>query len=152
MEFSYLLSPVGMIQITAIDDAIVDISFVEKEKAQGSNSSILRQATTELSEYLIGKRKNFTFKMAPKGTPFQQKVWQQLLEIPYGKTTSYQEIAERVGSPKAVRAVGAANGKNPIGIVVPCHRVIGKNGKLTGYAGGLDRKLWLLELEQSIKT
>lgn len=150
MEFSYLYCPVGLIQITAEEDAVADISFIEPlAKQVESHSNILKEATEQLNEYLEGKRKNFSFKMSPKGTDFQKKVWQQLLAIPYGETTSYQEIAERVGSPKAVRAVGAANGKNPIGIVVPCHRVIGKNGKLTGYAGGLDRKLWLLQLEQS---
>jgi methylated-DNA-[protein]-cysteine S-methyltransferase len=101
----------------------------------------------ELSEYFAGKRRTFTIPLAPKGTPFQLAVWNALLEIPYGATTSYSELAFRIGKPSAVRAVGAANGANPIPVIIPCHRVIGANGSLTGYGGGIERKQWLLALE-----
>lgn len=103
--------------------------------------------TRELSEYFAGKRRGFTFELAPKGTPFQLAVWNELLRIPYGSTISYAELARRIGRPSAVRAVGAANGANPIPVIIPCHRVIGANGTLTGYGGGLERKQWLLALE-----
>ena len=101
----------------------------------------------ELAEYFTGKRKAFTFPLAPKGTEFQLAVWNALLEIPYGDTTTYGELARRIGRPNAVRAVGAANGANPIPVIIPCHRVIGSNGTLTGYGGGIERKQWLLALE-----
>ena len=102
---------------------------------------------TELGEYFDGNRKAFDVPLDPQGTEFQQQVWQALLEIPYGQMASYAEVASAINKPKAVRAVGAANGRNPISILVPCHRVIGSNGSLTGYAGGLPRKQWLLQLE-----
>lgn len=104
-------------------------------------------ARRQLSEYFAGRRRRFELHLAPRGTPFQQRVWSALLEIPFGTTCSYSEIAARIGRPTAVRAVGAANGRNPIAIVVPCHRVIGRSGALTGYAGGLDTKRRLLEHE-----
>jgi methylated-DNA-[protein]-cysteine S-methyltransferase len=101
----------------------------------------------QLQEYFSGKRQAFTFPLAPRGTPFQLAVWNALLEIPYGDTISYAELARRIGKPSAVRAVGAANGANPIPVIIPCHRVIGSNGTLTGYGGGIERKQWLLALE-----
>jgi methylated-DNA-[protein]-cysteine S-methyltransferase len=101
----------------------------------------------QLHEYFSGKRKTFTFPLAPRGTEFQLAVWNALLEIPYGDTTTYAELARRIGRPSAVRAVGAANGANPIPVIIPCHRVIGSNGTLTGYGGGIERKQWLLALE-----
>ena len=103
--------------------------------------------TTQITEYFSGKRKTFTFPLNPKGTPFQLAVWNALLEIPYGDTITYAELAARIGKPSAVRAVGAANGANPIPVIIPCHRVIGSNGTLTGYGGGIERKQWLLALE-----
>ena len=109
---------------------------------------VLKKCVKELDEYFAGKRKHFSVRLERRGTDFQKKVWTALEKIPFGKTCSYEDIAIAVGSPKAVRAVGLANGKNPHWIVVPCHRVIGKNKQLTGYAGGLDRKKWLLEHEQ----
>lgn len=109
--------------------------------------SVLQLTMTQLTEYFSGRRKDFDLPLAASGTAFQQSVWQALREIPFGQTASYLDLAQSIKNPKAVRAVGSANGKNPISIVVPCHRVIGTNGKLTGYAGGLDRKLWLLEHE-----
>ena len=107
----------------------------------------LEDLSTQLGEYFSGKRKTFDYPLAPKGTEFQLAVWNALLEIPYGDTTTYAELARRIGRPSAVRAVGAANGANPIPIVVPCHRIIGTSGTLVGYGGGLDRKRWLLEHE-----
>ncbi len=109
---------------------------------------ILTQAVTQLGEYFSGQRNEFELPLAATGTAFQNKVWRALMTIPYGETWSYQDLADAIGSPKAVRAVGMANGKNPISVVVPCHRVIGKSGKLTGYAGGVERKQRLLALEQ----
>ncbi len=108
-------------------------------------------AVEQLMEYFSGQRKEFHLKLNPQGTEFQKKVWQALLNIPYGKTTSYMELSKTLGDPLAIRAVAAANGKNPLWIIIPCHRVIGSNGNLTGYAGGLWRKKWLLEHEQQEK-
>jgi methylated-DNA-[protein]-cysteine S-methyltransferase len=105
----------------------------------------------QLNEYFEGSRKHFDLKLNPEGTDFQKKVWKQLEQIPYGKTLSYLELSEQLGNVKAIRAVANANGKNPLWIVVPCHRVIGSNGSLTGYAGGLHRKQWLLEHESPYK-
>jgi len=107
----------------------------------------LREVIRQLHAYFLGKLESFDVELAPEGTPFQQRVWKELLKIPYGETISYGELSRRIGNPNASRAVGLANGSNPIGIVVPCHRVIGANGTLTGYGGGLPRKKWLLEHE-----
>lgn len=125
---------------------IVGILFQRPEGEEGE-TPLLLLAEKEIREYLAGKRKEFTFPIQSKGTDFQKRVWSALLEIPYGKTQSYGEIAEKIQSPKACRAVGGANNKNPLSIVVPCHRVIGKNGSLVGYGGGLDWKKRLLSLE-----
>ncbi len=125
------------INVVEENGAIVEISFGE-----GTSHK-------QLDEYFAGKRKTFDLRLNPKGTPFQKKVWAALCEIPYGKTASYKEIAQAVGNPDAARAVGMACNKNPIAIVIPCHRVVGSNGALTGYASGLDRKKQLLEFEQS---
>ena len=111
-------------------------------------TALILECKKQLDEYFAGERKTFDLPLSPKGTEFQQKVWQALMEIPYGETRTYGEIAERVGNPKASRAVGMANNKNPIGILIPCHRVVGVNGKLVGYAGGMEKKEWLLELEK----
>ncbi|HEV7239550.1 MAG TPA: methylated-DNA--[protein]-cysteine S-methyltransferase [Thermoanaerobaculia bacterium] len=117
------------------------------ESSSSSKTRSLDDLTTQLTEYFSAKRKTFTFPLAPRGTPFQLAVWNALLEIPYGDTISYAELARRIGRPSAVRAVGAANGANPIPVIIPCHRVIGSNGTLTGYGGGIERKQWLLALE-----
>lgn len=121
------------------------LSAVQKDGRQDEGP--FREAIQQLSEYFAGERQTFTLPCRATGTAFQKNVWKALTEIPYGQTASYRDIAERIESPKAVRAVGLANGRNPIGIIVPCHRVIGANGKLTGYAGGLPRKQWLLAHE-----
>lgn len=153
--FKEISSPVGKLKLVANDEALVAILW-EKEKLgrvrlnemeMSDKHSILIKTENQLNEYFSGKRKVFDLPLCPIGTTFQQIVWDELRQIPFGETRSYGELALKMGSPKASRAVGAANGKNPISIVVPCHRVIGKNGKLTGFAGGLGIKDILLKLE-----
>ena len=148
MTYTYK-SPVGKLEIKDNGKAITKISFGGEEKNNAcSPSPLIKQAITQLEEYFDGKRQAFDLPISLSGTDFQKKVWKALCEIPYGKTQSYIEIAAKIGNPKAYRAVGTANNKNPIVIVIPCHRVIGKNGDLTGYAGGIDKKLLLIKLEQ----
>nr|WP_156489057.1 methylated-DNA--[protein]-cysteine S-methyltransferase [Marinomonas gallaica] len=148
MYNQYLQSPCGLIHIQATEEGITSIRFVEASGAHTSNPSELTiEACRQLDAYFAGQLTVFDLPLAAQGTPFQQSVWQALCAIPFGETRSYKEIANAIDNPKGVRAVGLANGKNPISIVVPCHRVIGSNGKLTGYAGGLERKAVLLELE-----
>lgn len=127
------------------------ISVVSTDGCQCAKTPVIIDAVKQLTEFLDRQRKTFNVKLALKGTTFQKKVWLELLKIPYGKTVSYQDIAVAIGNPKACRAVGMANNKNPIPIFIPCHRVIGKNGCLIGYAGGLDLKKSLLEIEQIIQ-
>ena len=134
--------------MTASDHGITSIYFVDEVKQPNPNS-LTEKAKNQLSAYFAGEPVTFDLPLLPTGTAFQQQVWQQLCKIPYGETCSYGDLASDLNNPKAVRAVGAANGKNPISIIVPCHRVIGANGTLTGYAGGLDRKAWLLNLENA---
>ena len=116
-------------------------------ESSSSKTRRLDDLSTQLHDYFSGKRKTFDYPLAPKGTPFQLAVWNALLQIPYGDTITYAELARRIGKPSAIRAVGAANGANPIPVIIPCHRVIGSNGTLTGYGGGIERKQWLLALE-----
>lgn len=148
-------SPLGEMTLQANDEGILGIWFTTQTTRpddlgqEDANHPVLGLALTQLDEYFSGKRTQFDLPIAAKGTAFQMQVWQALTTIPYGETWSYQELANAIGNPKAVRAVGLANGKNPVSIVVPCHRVIGKNGKLTGYAGGIERKRWLLERESN---
>lgn len=151
-KYAYYACPYGWVEIGYEDGAITRISSV-KEQGQGANQEGVRselsdRAFAQLSEYFEGKRKVFDLPLKLNGTKFQIAVWNALLDIPYGETRSYQQIASAVGSPKACRAVGMANRNNPIWIVVPCHRVIGADGSLTGYAGGVEMKRSLLELEQ----
>lgn len=144
-------TPAGSVSIVENNNAVTHISYDCKkltETAVEMKTPLIEKAFQQLEEYFSGKRKVFDLPLAPKGTPFQQKVWAALQTIPYGETASYKEIAIKAGNPKACRAVGMANNKNPIAIVIPCHRVIGANGKLVGYAGGLDIKEKLLTLEQ----
>lgn len=147
-QYGYLQTPVGMLEICTLANAVASIYFCENPAFDDVETPLLAAAKAQLSEYIVGTRTAFDLPLQPKGTDFQQQVWQQLRQIPYGQTCSYSDIACALGDKNAVRAVGAANGKNPISIIVPCHRVIGKNGKLTGYAGGLSRKAWLLSLEK----
>jgi len=121
-------------------------------KRSSGSSQIVEATVAQLNEYFAGKRRAFDIPLAPSGTEFQRRVWQELLQIPYGESITYREQAERLGQPKAVRAVGAANGKNPIGIIIPCHRVIGSSGRLTGFAGGVELKAQLLTLEGILYT
>jgi len=144
----YCTSPLGLVQIEANDRGITAIKFVESEPTQLRTAKLTTQAKTQLVEYFAGERTQFDLPLAARGTDFQNRVWHALMSVQYAQVASYSDIANAIGNPKAVRAVGAANGKNPIAIVVPCHRIIGKNGTLTGYAGGLDKKQHLLALEQ----
>lgn len=143
-------SPVGALTILAGENGIQAIKFGkdEKIKSTGKASEMTRRAVKELEEYFQGKRKEFTVLCVPEGTDFQKRVWEALTRIPYGVTRTYKEIAVEIGNSRASRAVGMANHKNPVPIIIPCHRVIGSDGRLTGYAGGLGVKEFLLNLER----
>ncbi len=144
---------IGKIAIIENDNTIIGVETSDCMDARGINvseTSIIKEAAKQLNEYFDGSRKSFDLPLDPQGTEFQKKVWNALCSIPYGETRSYKQIAEQVGNPKAARAVGMANNKNPIMIFVPCHRVIGSNGKLVGYASGLDTKEKLLSLEKAL--
>ncbi len=152
---TYLKSPMGDIAIEGSDDGVTAIQFLDSS-APNIDSTIkipafLTATAIQLQEYFDKKRQDFDMPLDLHGTDFQKKVWQELLNIPYGKTVSYLHVALALGDRKAIRAVGTANGRNPVAIVVPCHRVIGSDGSLTGYASGLQRKKWLLDLEQPFK-
>lgn len=152
MESVIIKTPLGFTEVKGDTNGISKIHVLDENVELSTIiPNDLIEAVTQLQEYFIGKRTEFTFKLNPKGTEFQKKVWQELLQIPYGKTCSYLELSKKLGDVKAIRAVASANGKNPLWIVVPCHRVIGTDGSLTGYAGGLWRKKWLLEHENPIK-
>ena len=147
METAYIKTPLGIATIIGDENGISVISVSDEGEISSTIPTILQDAVSQLNAYFEGKRNDFDFKLNPKGTDFQQKVWKGLLEIPFGKTMSYMGLSKKLGDVKAIRAVASANGKNPLWIVVPCHRVIGTDGSLTGYAGGLWRKKWLLEHE-----
>jgi methylated-DNA-[protein]-cysteine S-methyltransferase len=146
----YYDSPTGMMKITALDDAITEITFVEERAQDETLTAAVEKCREELDEYFHRGRKFFSVELNLQGTVFQKKVWSELQTIPFGTTVSYEELAIRLGDIKAIRAVGLANGMNPVAVIVPCHRVIGKNGDLTGYAGGLQVKEWLLYHEGSL--
>lgn len=154
VAYTHFDSPVGTLLLVADAEGLREINFPKDgrtaapDAAWRENASVLREPICQLQEYFAGKREDFDLPLAPQGTPFQQQVWKQLCRIPYGETISYGELARRIGNPNASRAVGLANGSNPIPIIIPCHRVIGSNGKLTGYGGGLPIKEKLLALEQ----
>lgn len=147
MQTAFINSPLGITKIVGDENGISVISVLSEGEVSKTIPKELKGAVAQLKEYFDGKRIYFDFKLNPKGTDFQQKVWQELLNIPFGKTMSYLELSKKIGDVKAIRAVASANGKNPLWIVIPCHRVIGTDGSLTGYAGGLWRKKWLLEHE-----
>lgn len=148
MQKVYVKTPVGTCLIEGDENGISKIWVLDEDLQPSEHiPQELAQAVGEIDEYFAGNRKHFTFKMNLSGTDFQKKVWNALLEIPFGKTMSYNELAVKLGDIKAIRAVASANGKNPLWVAVPCHRVIGSDGSLTGYAGGLWRKKWLLEHE-----
>ncbi|MDN5513262.1 methylated-DNA--[protein]-cysteine S-methyltransferase [Acinetobacter sp.] len=156
LAFMEMASPVGTLKLVAHETALVAVLWENEnpkrvrlaELIEQVNHPILLETQKQLNEYFAGKRQQFDLPLDFEGTEFQQKVWQALLTIPFGETRSYRDIAEQVGNVKAVRAVGAANGKNPISIIAPCHRVVGANGKLVGFAGGLDNKDILLKIEK----
>jgi methylated-DNA-[protein]-cysteine S-methyltransferase len=145
-------SPLGDLQLYSDGSHVVKIGFPGEalEAAREGNDPVLEACAGQLAEYFRGDRRRFDLPLAPRGTDFQREVWRALADIPYGETRSYSEIARAIGRPRAVRAVGAANGRNPLPIVVPCHRVIGSDGSLTGFAGGLSAKTCLLELEGAL--
>ena len=156
LAFMEMTSPVGLLKLVANETALVAVLWENEnpkrvrlaELIEQTHHPILLETQKQLTEYFAGKRQQFDLPLDFEGTEFQQKVWQALLTIPFGETRSYRDIAEQIGNVKAVRAVGAANGKNPISIIAPCHRVVGANGKLVGFAGGLDNKDILLRLEK----
>jgi methylated-DNA-[protein]-cysteine S-methyltransferase len=153
--YTEMPSPLGTLLLTAEDGALTGVHFPGQKHdrprqphwQRADDHPVLASARAQLAEYFEGRRAAFDLPLAPRGTPFQQAVWQALLAVPFGATSTYGAIAAAIRRPSAVRAVGAAIGANPIGIVVPCHRIIGRDGSLTGYAGGLDRKAKLLALE-----
>lgn len=155
MKFCYLDSPIGRLLLAGDANALSLISFPSGKMAQQpqtgwqQDDSVFKAAKQQLSEYFAGERQQFDLALAPHGTSFQLQVLKALQAIPYGQTRSYAELARSIGRPKAVRAVGAANGRNPLPIVIPCHRVIGSNGSLTGFGGGLPAKQALLRLEKA---
>ena len=154
MNYQYLQSPLGTLRLVSNGKQLLCIEFegmhtTTPEDTEGQDA-VLKQCAAQLDEFFAGKRKTFDLPLAPQGTPFQQAVWQALKQIPYGELRSYRDIAEILNKPTATRAVGSANGRNPLPIVVPCHRVIGSDGSLTGFAGGLEAKKVLLRLDGSL--
>jgi len=155
--FADIQSPIGLIRLVAEDGALTHVDmettdgFATRDRGQPGTSPLLEAAARQLAEYFAGTRTTFDLPLRPAGTAFQQQAWRALRAIPFGQTRSYADQARAVGRPSATRAIGAANGRNPIAIIVPCHRVIGSDGSLTGYAGGEPAKRWLLEHEGARK-
>jgi methylated-DNA-[protein]-cysteine S-methyltransferase len=149
VQHGCLASPIGIVEVRVNDrGAVTAVSFVdEPDLAVGETGDACARAIGQLEEYFQSERRRFLLELEPEGTDFEHRVWSEVQRIPFGATESYGEIARRLGEPDAARAVGLANARNPIAIVIPCHRVIGSDGDLTGYAGGLDRKKWLLAME-----
>jgi methylated-DNA-[protein]-cysteine S-methyltransferase len=147
---AYYASPLGDLLIESEEGKIITVNFVKDSRQEETYTSAIEQCILELDEYFFKGRKFFTVELNPQGTDFQKKVWNELLMIPYGRTISYEALALRLGNVKLIRAVGLANGQNPIAIIIPCHRVIGKSGTLVGYGGGLENKEWLLNHEGAI--
>ena len=156
VHFDFVATPLGRLRLTAVRAGLTGIAFDGDRYAPPHNPAwlrdpalpVLRRAAIELAEYFAGARREFDLPLAPKGTPFQRRVWEVIATVPAGATISYAELARRAGHAGSARAVGAATGRNPLAIVIPCHRIVGSDGSLTGYAGGLDRKRALLALEQ----
>ncbi len=147
IEKFYCKSPIGILEIELKDNVVLGLKVVKTCKKLSERTWYFGEVAKQLDEYFVGKRTKFELNISPSGTDFQKKVWAELLKIPYGQTKSYQEVAEGIGNPNAQRAVGSACNKNPILLIIPCHRVISKTGKLTGFACGIDRKEQLLKLE-----
>ena len=154
MYHSIVESPIGPVLLTGIEAGLTGVYTAEHVRLPAApgveNDAVFRSAIEQLGQYFAGERQEFSLELAPVGTGFQQRVWQALQRIPYGEHRSYGALAIELGNPNASRAVGLANGRNPISIIVPCHRVVGSTGALTGYAGGLDAKRWLLEHEARV--
>ena len=142
-ETAVFRTPLGNMRLVMAGGAVTELGFTEEQE-----NGVENEGVRQVLEYFAGTRREFSLPLSPRGTPFQLRVWRALTEIPYGETRTYGDIARAIGAPGAARAVGGANNKNPIAIIVPCHRVVGANGALTGYAGGLDKKDFLLELER----
>ncbi|MEO0573143.1 MAG: methylated-DNA--[protein]-cysteine S-methyltransferase [Bacteroidota bacterium] len=151
METAIIKTPLGFAELRGDESGLASISVFDEQQPIDIIPEVLEDAVHQLTEYFNGTRKAFHLTLNPQGTDFQKRVWKELLNIPFGKTTSYLELSKKLGDVKAIRAVATANGKNPLWIVVPCHRVIGSNGDLIGYAGGIHRKRWLLEHESPSK-
>ncbi len=152
METALIHTPLGITKLEGDENGLASITVLNDDLSFGSIvPEVLEDAVYQLQEYFDGKRETFALELNPQGTDFQKKVWEALQEIPFGKTVSYLELSKKLGNVKAIRAVAAANGKNPLWIIIPCHRVIGSDGSLTGYASGLHRKKWLLEHESPAK-
>ncbi|MBS3747656.1 MAG: methylated-DNA--[protein]-cysteine S-methyltransferase [Wenzhouxiangellaceae bacterium] len=152
LGYSHLKTPLGWVQIKASDAAINGVRFVDTPEDHRPENTLSRAGKAQLAAWFQRERTDFDLPLAPQGTAFQQAAWNALQGIPYGETRCYAQQADLIGRPGAIRAIGAANGANPIAVVVPCHRVIGKDGSLTGYAGGLKRKEWLLAFEKGVES
>jgi methylated-DNA-[protein]-cysteine S-methyltransferase len=154
IQFTFFDSPIGQLTLISERDALTGLLLPDRRApppgTETPRDPILSAARAQLTEYFAGRRQDFDLPLAPAGTAFQRAVWNELVRIPFATTSSYGDIAARVGRPRAVRAVGAANGRNPIALIVPCHRVIGGDGRLTGYGGGLPTKHWLLSHESAV--
>ena len=157
-ERIYYESPIGLLEITGGMSGVESVSFVERRKRPNPERRPrpavpppLEMCVDQLDEYFRGRRKTFELRLAPEGTDFQKRVWDALLDIPSGRTASYRDVAQKIGNVRATRAVGGANHSNPIVIIIPCHRVVGSDGRLTGYGGGLWRKEWLLAHERKLR-
>jgi methylated-DNA-[protein]-cysteine S-methyltransferase len=158
MRYTLMPTPIGELLLAGDGQALTAVSFTDGRKAPQPvpadwvrDDGAFAQAIAQLRAYFAGELHTFELPLAPHGTPFQRRVWDALLAIPYGTTTTYGRLAQQLGDPRAVRAVGLANGRNPIPIIIPCHRVIGSGGSLTGYGGGLERKQWLLQREGALQ-
>jgi methylated-DNA-[protein]-cysteine S-methyltransferase len=150
---AYYPSPIGPVEVSGTSEGILSVSFVKRRLPDDRNPpECVKEGIRQLDEYFKGRRKSFSLKLLPQGTPFQERVWQQLRKIPYGEVVSYGDVARAIGNPNGYRAVGMANNKNPIGIIIPCHRVIGSDGKMVGYGSGIWRKEWLLKHEKSERS
>jgi methylated-DNA-[protein]-cysteine S-methyltransferase len=147
LYYDYCSSEIGLIEVGGTESEILTIEFVESQRPGYASHATVREGVRQIREYVGGQRREFDLPLGLYGTDFQLRVWRQVLTVPYGQAATYQDIADAIGNPKAVRAVGAANGKNPLPLVVPCHRIIGRDGHLVGYGGGLWRKEWLLRHE-----
>lgn len=149
MKSTVIKSPLGFIKIEGSSDGIFSLNFIETERHTEEIPAVLQEVVDQVQEYFAGTRKDFTVKIAPQGTDFQQSVWKLLQKVTYGSTITYSQLSEQYGDPKAIRAVASANGKNPILLIIPCHRIISKDGGLGGFSAEIWRKDWLLHHEQN---